>query len=148
MRLSHPLVPVVGLVVFVLLGLVFGVLSLLRWLRGARWEGEASRRRALATAVARVVSCDRVTERGDYRIVLELPGTQPMRGLVLLSPKAKERVDAEHTLPIRWDPTKPDELVIDLTSLGDEDLERAEYKQWGLRRWQPIGHAAASASSA
>lgn len=141
-----------------LMGVVFA--GLFGWFavshvhRMASWPREKRRRDGWAKVVADVESWTRVTEAGDFVVLLAVPddpeidrmyrATAPKsrwRATVRLTPAAITRMEAEKTLPIRKDGV---ELAVDLAAIdGDvaEAIERAMFLERGAPKWKPVDSA-------
>lgn len=149
MRVSHPSVFFVCMAAFAALLVVWAALKSFRALS---WPRELRRRRGWAAARARVEESTRVTDIGDFILVLSVSrieadgntyrdGESPLklRGIARLPERAIERMTELQELPVRLDPRAPNQLVVDLPALlgaQADALERAAYMERGRGEWK------------
>jgi len=156
MRFSHPYVWVLLCIGFVLLG-VLGALwagyevVLRRW-RAFRWPRERERRRAWSRVLARVDRAERVTELGDFILVLGIrPGADSAtyrdaaeevrwRRIVRLPSSAAPHVEKAETLPVLLAPSMPLTLALVLSPDASEAEQHARhvYIESGQLKWRLV----------
>ena len=142
--MHYPINWVAGLVVVVgtgiVMALVFVVVVLGRGWRWVSWPREQRRREALPAVMATVESSTRITEAGDFRLVLLVHGAR-VKGIVRLTDEAVEHIEERGTLPVRADAAEPQKLVVDLRALGTEAVEafeRQAYLARGTPPWMKV----------
>jgi hypothetical protein len=148
MRFSHPMVWIVGMLAIVAF---FVLVALQKAWRAASWPRERRRRERWSKAVARVESWTQITERGDYRLVLEVapvdapptyrstPERVKLRGIARLPREAVEWMEKANELPVRVG--RASELVVDLGEIVAEDAEaiaRTAYAETGTPAWTTV----------
>lgn len=157
MRISHPYAWVL-LLIGAVLGLLFmAFVKAHRAWRSARWSHERERRKAWSRAIARVQTSRRITEAGDFRLVLVVrpehdtpqyrsaPTALRLTGVARIPDKAQEWLD-KGDLPVRLAPDSPEQLAIDLAAMIGEDeadaLEREIYTERGMMKWSLVADPA------
>ena len=149
MRVSHPMVFVVGIAA---VALFFVAIALHKAWRVLSWPSVRRRREGWLSRVARVESAMRVTEAGDYLLVLDvalapddaesyrgMPARVKLRGIARLPQQAVTWMENANELPVRVAP--PSSLAVDLRPIVGEEavaIERAAYLQRGAGHWQPV----------
>ncbi len=115
--------------------------------RRFRWPHEQARRARLPRVVAQVVKRVRVTkEHRQYVIRLVPPGhayrstgrALTFRSTLQLPAAARKQIRETGSIPVLFDPDRPDALILDRAGLPDLTDERSEYIRLGIPRWTQI----------
>ena len=160
MRFSSPIVWIVGVVFFVLLMVVIGVVRAVgaakQAVRARGWSDEKKERERWTKLDARVVSARRVTDGGVFILVIELPeGAHASNPYAAPTPRVLKRTDhvgekvgelveSAASLPVLLDPASG-AVVLDIptlvaragASLDADALAAEDYAQRGRWKWQP-----------
>jgi hypothetical protein len=149
--MRYPINWVVGFLIFAIacavVGSVFVFLALIRVVLRTRWPAEWERRRAQLPTTARIEACEAITDE-HVRLVLSIehstdegyrePRVVRLRGIVHLPADIVPRLEADVTIPLRFDPKRPAESTIDVAKLSGasaEDIEHETYVQRGPMSW-------------
>jgi len=151
MRISHPLVFVIGIAgVFAF----FAFLAVMKAYRAITWPALQRRRYEWPAMRARVESSSRVTEAGDFLLVLQLePLIDPagyrttterprLRGIARLPERAVTWMLSSGELPVRVNPKRATDLAVDVRALVDsseaDSFERKAFMERGLGQWRAV----------
>lgn len=155
MRLSHPIVWVVGIAA---IALFFVAIALVKTWRYLAWPRVRKKRAGWAKTIARVESSTRLTGKGDYLLVVAVvPAASPptyreatarvrLRGIARLPEAAVAWLESSQELPARVGPSAPTDLAIDLEAIvGDaaHAIERAAFVERGATTWRVFDGAGA-----
>lgn len=142
------LVCVAVFAVLVVAGVIY--LAVEKGWRSASWPRERARRAGWSKEVAQVESWTRVTEVGDFQIVLSLVSSElvetyrstigrvRLRGMARLSARAVTHMESTKLLPVRF--SLP-EIVIDLAEVdadNAEAIDREMFLERGTPKWKVV----------
>jgi hypothetical protein len=158
MRLSHPYVWV-----FLVIGTVLGGVALLALrvvtaaieaVRRRRWETERGARAAWERLTASVEQALRITDLGDFRLVVRVPPVTGgyrdaaasgvrLKSIVRLAAPVARAIESANSLPVLVHPTQPAVVEVDLEQLmGDPavglELTRDAYVRNGRTKWSAL----------
>lgn len=148
-RLSHPLVWVALLVGGAFLALLIvvlrGVGAVMQRLRRHGWDRERAARATWTRVITRVESAKRVTDAGDFSLLLAMPhGPHArVRTIVRVAPHVATAVEATERLPVLVHPQKPLVIALDFAEfLADattaDATAREDFALHGRRTWTSV----------